>query len=309
MSNAARLWFPFPMSLSSTRTSTDLFQTQIHATQLFQAAYYVSQIAFYRRGSGLPQRTLGSLYWQLNDIWQAPSWAGIEYDGRWKVLHYRGQDIYKNVIVYPFFNEVTDGNVSVWVMSDLWGAVTGRVDVTWYTWDGNISHRSASGQEFSVGALNASRVWQGDVKSIVKSVSGTSSSPTQNLTSADLLIHVNITAHGHRPNTSLNSSLETFTHETWMAASPLAQANLVDPGLCLTYDHARDVFVVEAKTGVAAWVWLDYPAGAVVEVEENGFWLGRGGRKEVEYLVRSDGTGGKWRDGVEVRSVWDNTLF
>jgi hypothetical protein len=28
---------------------------------------------FYRRGSGLPERQLGSLYWQLEDIWQAPS--------------------------------------------------------------------------------------------------------------------------------------------------------------------------------------------------------------------------------------------
>ncbi len=30
----------------------------------------------------------GTIYWQLNDIWQAPSWASIEYGGRWKLLHY-----------------------------------------------------------------------------------------------------------------------------------------------------------------------------------------------------------------------------
>ena len=23
-----------------------------------------------------------------NDIWQAQSWASVEYDGRWKLLHY-----------------------------------------------------------------------------------------------------------------------------------------------------------------------------------------------------------------------------
>ena len=27
----------------------------------------------------------GALYWQANDIWQAPSWASLEYQGRWKV--------------------------------------------------------------------------------------------------------------------------------------------------------------------------------------------------------------------------------
>ncbi|XP_074621741.1 beta-mannosidase-like [Acropora palmata] len=30
-------------------------------------------------------KTMGTIYWQLNSIWQAPTWSSLEYGGRWKV--------------------------------------------------------------------------------------------------------------------------------------------------------------------------------------------------------------------------------
>ena len=33
-------------------------------------------------------------YWQLNDIWQAPTWASVEWHNmRWKALHYMSIDM------------------------------------------------------------------------------------------------------------------------------------------------------------------------------------------------------------------------
>lgn len=94
------------------------FSAWCHATQVFQADYYKSQIQFYRAGSGLRERQLGLLHWQLEDIWQAPTWAGIEYGGRWKVLHYIVRDIYQPVVLAPLYNK-TSGILGVYAVSDL----------------------------------------------------------------------------------------------------------------------------------------------------------------------------------------------
>jgi beta-mannosidase len=62
---------------------------------------------FYRRnrdiyplsGEGF---TMGALYWQLNDIWQAPSWSSIEFGGKWKILHYFDKNMFQNLLVSPY---------------------------------------------------------------------------------------------------------------------------------------------------------------------------------------------------------------
>lgn len=116
---------------------------------------------------------------------------------------------------------------------------------------------------------------------------------------------MNITATGPLPNQDTPS---TFTHENFFHPLPLAEADLVDPGLVLTYDDATERFTVEATAGIAVWTWLDYPAGPVLWFEDNGFLLLPGRKREVGYTVRSGGGGGEWVRGVTVGSLWDNLV-
>lgn len=62
---------------------------------------------------------MGALYWQLNDIWQGPSWSSIEYGGRWKMLHYYVKKFFDssavsgyidsdNLMVYTLFDHPRD---------------------------------------------------------------------------------------------------------------------------------------------------------------------------------------------------------
>lgn len=63
-----------------------------------QAQCVKAQTEFYRRsrtelidGKG---HTMGALYWQLNDVWQAPSWSSVGTAAEWLLLY--------RLVVSPF---------------------------------------------------------------------------------------------------------------------------------------------------------------------------------------------------------------
>lgn len=62
-------------------------------------------------------------------------------------------------------------------------------------------------------------------------------------------------------------------------------------------------FTVETTKGVAAWVWLDIPAGTLGNFDENGFWL-----VPSDGPLKSDTSAGKWVGAVTVGSLWNNTI-
>ena len=43
--------------------------------------------------------SMGSLYWQFNDVWPVFSWSSIDYYGQWKPLHYIAKRLYANVVL------------------------------------------------------------------------------------------------------------------------------------------------------------------------------------------------------------------
>ncbi|XP_065207395.1 beta-mannosidase [Planococcus citri] len=94
----------------------------VYLTQINQAWSVKSQTEWYRKwrstilddGSG---QTMGALFWQLNDIWQAPSWSSIEYGGKWKMLMYFAAKFFAPVLVAA--DHHSNGSITINVMSDL----------------------------------------------------------------------------------------------------------------------------------------------------------------------------------------------
>lgn len=82
------------------------FEALVYGTMVMQAYAVETAIQALRRNRPY---CMGSLYWQINDVWPVFSWASVDFYGQWKALHYRGRDNYKDVVV---FLEATDTNGS-----------------------------------------------------------------------------------------------------------------------------------------------------------------------------------------------------
>ena len=67
-----------------------------YLSQLNQAWCMKTGVEHFRRSS---PRTMGALYWQLNDCWPVASWSSIEFGGRWKALHYEAKRFFAPALV------------------------------------------------------------------------------------------------------------------------------------------------------------------------------------------------------------------
>ena len=72
------------------------FSTLIYTSQLLQAEAMKYCVEHLRRERG---RCMGTLYWQLNDIWPVASWSSVDYYGRLKALHYYAKRFYSPVLL------------------------------------------------------------------------------------------------------------------------------------------------------------------------------------------------------------------
>lgn len=43
---------------------------------------------------------MGSLYWQLNDVWPVSSWSTVDYYGNYKVAQYRVREVYNQLLIH-----------------------------------------------------------------------------------------------------------------------------------------------------------------------------------------------------------------
>jgi len=89
------------------------FEEFVYLAQLTQAHAVSTAINGHRLDA---PRCMGTLYWQLNDCWPAPTWSSIDYYGNWKALHYAVRDDYRQVAILKKTD--SKGNVQLFLKSD-----------------------------------------------------------------------------------------------------------------------------------------------------------------------------------------------
>ena len=99
------------------------FASFLYASQVMQAEAIKMGAEHLRRSR---PRTMGSLYWQLNDCWPVASWSSIDYYGRWKALQYYARRFYNDLLVSP--NEENSA-LQIYVVSDKQQAQSGQLRV------------------------------------------------------------------------------------------------------------------------------------------------------------------------------------
>jgi beta-mannosidase len=82
--------------LSATYLYPKDFEHLLYASQLLQADAIRCGVEHFRRFRG---QCMGTVVWQLNDIWPVASWSGIDYYGRWKALHYAERRMFAPVLI------------------------------------------------------------------------------------------------------------------------------------------------------------------------------------------------------------------
>ena len=90
----------------------ETFEDFVYYSQLTQAMAVSMAVAGHRIDA---PRCGGTLYWQINDCWPAPSWSSVDYFGNWKALQYRIKDDYEEVAVVAKYNDLE--NIDYYLVS------------------------------------------------------------------------------------------------------------------------------------------------------------------------------------------------
>uniref|UniRef100_T1J4G7 beta-mannosidase n=1 Tax=Strigamia maritima TaxID=126957 RepID=T1J4G7_STRMM len=117
--------------------STVRYKNILYLTQIFQAVSLKTETEHYLRHQNILNsdgkgNTMGALYWQLNDIWQCPSWASLEYGGKWKMAHYFAEKFFAPQLISPF---ESDGKLDIFLVTNpVIPSMTLRMVLMIYQW-------------------------------------------------------------------------------------------------------------------------------------------------------------------------------
>ena len=108
------------------------FENMIYLSQVQQALAIRTAVDWWR---SLAPNCMGAIIWQLNDIWPGPSWSTLEYNGKWKLLHYESARFFAPIYIPAF---IKDGNLYVNACNDTASSLKIKVNIAFLKFDGSV---------------------------------------------------------------------------------------------------------------------------------------------------------------------------
>lgn len=108
------------------------FRETLYLSQVQQALAIRTAVEYWR---SLRPRCMGSLYWQLNDVWPVASWSSLEYDGSWKLLHHEARRFYAPLHLALVR---TDTQLEAHAMNDLAARFSAALALRFRRFDGRL---------------------------------------------------------------------------------------------------------------------------------------------------------------------------
>ena len=111
--------------------SPNNFEEFVYLSQLTQALGLQTAIHAHRRNKPY---TMGSLYWQIDDVWPTVSWSTVDYFGNWKAAHYEVKKANEPILISP---NVKNSQLNITIVNDRLYDVTGTLFLDVLTLNGD----------------------------------------------------------------------------------------------------------------------------------------------------------------------------
>lgn len=269
--------FPVPAANASDAKYSQqfLFDTYLYLTQVQQARCYETAIGQWRRLSGDPLvKTMGVLYWQMNDIWQGPSWSSMEFDGRWRVVQYAVQRAFAQQALTSYEQ---DDVVHIHLTSDFWPEAPSSVDfvVSLHAWKADTAEPAAMlhFSDISIEPVGSTEIAALPVADLLES---------KGLSRDEVFLRFDVLDQQGSPI----ASMRRFHWLTTFVEAQLPPASQKIEKVEVTGQGTADVTVT--STGANAFVLLETSGGAkwAGKFSENAFTMLPGESRVVTFTAR-----------------------
>ena len=227
-------------------------------------------------------RSMGSLYWQLNDVWPGASWSSIDVFGRWKALQFQARRFYADTTV----TALRRGDVTeIAVISDKTRPQDAELRLRVADLDGRVLRTETATPVAQ--PLAVTPVWRRTDAELLQGAD-----PTRTVVEVELRVQGRAVAH------------------QTVYFVPARELKLVDPGFRTRLERdpagGPDAWRLAIKTtSFARAVWIDF-GPLDVELEDNSLDLRAG--EEVLVPMHSKASEQALRDHLNLRSLASSLL-